>query len=81
VNCREDRREKEEGGGQGNDKERDKDDRRHGRGRKARAGWKESQGRWFVGRTGGRRRVTGTRKEEGEGIIRAIKWQGGTGGM
>ena len=53
--CREDIRENEEGGRE-TEEEREEDDERQGRGREAREGWRESQGRWFVGTTGGRRR-------------------------
>ena len=61
MDCREDIRENEEGGRE-TEEEREEDDERQGRGREARAGWKESQGRLFVERKGGRRRAAGTRR-------------------
>ena len=45
---------------------REKDDGRQGRGREVSAGCKESQGRWFVGRTGGRRRGREWRRMKGK---------------
>ena len=61
VVCREDRREKKRV--RETEEKREKDDERQGRGREVSAGWEESQGRWFVGRTEGGKNVQGTEGE------------------